>query len=265
MTTGNSLTAGEEQTMEQPRRGVIRGRNFAPKVVTYSPVAGEALFEGDIILGTVDELDAAFEALGEAPDTLGASALEGIAIPGSQHRWPQGRIPFRIASNLTNQQRVTDAIAHWEQKTQIRFHQRTTEIDFVEFRVGSNCSSAVGRQGGIQFVNVGPQCRTGNIIHEIGHTVGLWHEQSREDRDQFITIDLTNVIPGTIHNFDQHITDGDDIGAYDFGSIMHYSAFAFALDETRPTIITVNGAAIGQRDGLSAGDIAAVNTIYGFV
>ena len=55
MSTNNSLTSGEEQTMEQPRRGVIRGRHFAPKVVTYSPVAGEALFEGDISLGKVDE------------------------------------------------------------------------------------------------------------------------------------------------------------------------------------------------------------------
>ena len=54
------------------------------------------------------------------------------------------------------------------------------------------------------------------------------NEQSREDRDEFIAIDADNLIPGTEHNFQQHISDGDDIGEYDFGSIMHYPLTAFA-------------------------------------
>lgn len=261
MANEDTQTSGEEQT-EQPRRGVIGGKTFPFKFVTYSPIDGEAVFEGDIILGSVAKLDADFEEIRNAADT--AAAIEGIAISGSQHRWPGGRVAFQINPNLNNPERVTDAIAHWEQRTPIRFHQRTNETNFVEFRLGSNCSSAVGMQGGRQFVNVGPQCSRGNIIHEIGHTLGLWHEQSREDREKFITIDLSNVDPGAIHNFDQQITDGDDVGEYDFGSIMHYSAFAFAVDSSKPTIITRNGEAIGQRLALSPGDIAAIEEIYGF-
>src|SRR5215216_5842648 len=184
----NALTQGEETT-GQPRRGVIGGKTFPVKFVTYSPVDGDAIFEGDIILGTVAKLDAVFEAVRDADDT--EAALEGVAITGSQHRWPNGRVAFRINPNLNNPERVTQAIAHWEQQTPIRFDQRTTETNFVEFRLASNCSSAVGMQGGIQFVNIGPQCSKGNVIHEIGHTLGLWHEQSREDRDDFITIDLS--------------------------------------------------------------------------
>ena len=64
------------------------------------------------------------------------------------------------------------------------------------------------------------------------------------------------------HNFDQHITDGDDVGSYDYGSIMHYPREAFALDPGRPTLVTPHGEAIGQRLGLSAGDIAAVAEMY---
>ena len=77
--------------------------------------------------------------------------------------------------------------------------------------------------------------------HEIGHTVGLWHEQSREDRDKFIEIIWENVQDGkqpdgtydptkdARANFDQHITDGDQIGIYDYCSIMHYGAW-FSLN-----------------------------------
>jgi hypothetical protein len=101
----------------------------------------------------------------------------------------------------------------------------------------------------------------GSTIHEIGHVVGLWHEQSREDRDTFVTIHWDKIQPGFEHNFNQHITDGDDVGAYDYGSIMHYPRDAFSVDGS-DTITPVDPTAqIGQRNGLSAGDTAAANSI----
>lgn len=255
-------TSGEENTTEEPRRGVIGGKTFMIKMVEYSDIDGDAIFEGDIVLGKAAQLEAAYQALRDADEPQ--EALKGIAITGSQYRWPDGKIPYVINPNLPNPERVRQAIAHWEQMTPIRFHERAAgETDYVEFRPANVCNSAVGKQGGVQYVNLGLQCQVGNVIHEIGHVVGLWHEQSREDRESYITIDETNIAAGKLHNFRQQITDGDDVGDYDYGSIMHYSAFAFALDPTRPTIIPRNGAAIGQRETLSAGDIAAVKEIYG--
>lgn len=239
---------GEYQSGDESRHGRIVGATFGTRTVEYSVVGNEAIFEGDIVLGTVDEVSAA------------PTGLEGIGITGQQFRWPQGVIPFRIDSGLANQQRVHDAIAHWEANTILRFRTRTTESDFITFRSGGGCSSHVGRQGGQQFITLGSGCSTGNTIHEMGHAIGLWHEQSREDRDNFVTIDFSNVEAAKRHNFNQHVTDGDDIGQYDYGSIMHYSAFAFAIDSSRPTVLAP--VPIGQRTGLSAGDMRAVATLY---
>lgn len=65
----------------------------------------------------------------------------------------------------------------------------------------------------------------------------MWHEQSREDRDDYITILWDNIQPQYIHNFSQHIADGDDVGQYDYCSIMHYPAEAFSRNPGQPTIV----------------------------
>ncbi len=251
--------AGEELKGADIRYSYISGETFGLKKITYGAVNGEAVFEGDIVLGSVAEMETIKEQVeNPQPD------VEFATVVKAQFRWPNGVIPFRIDPSLPNQQRVTDAIAHWQANTNVRFRLRTNESDFVTFRPAGGCSANVGKRGGEQFVNLGSGCTTGNTIHEIGHSAGLWHEQSRRDRNDFVTINFPNIQPDMVFNFDQHITDGDDVGGYDYGSIMHYPRNAFAIN---PNIDTITpkpnpNIPIGQRTGLSAGDIAAINAIY---
>lgn len=259
---GSSKKLGELKGSDTMGVAVISGATFTNKAVTYYEVAGIAIVEGDIAIGTVAEVKQATDAA-RAAVTADPSVAFSVGITGSRYRWPNCRVPYEIDPALPNKQRVTDAIAHWEAKTSFRFPLRTAaDPNWVRFTDAGGCWSMVGMQGGQQRISLGAGCSAGNAIHEIGHTVGLWHEQSREDRDLFVTIKWQNIQNGMAAQFNQHITDGDDLGAYDYGSIMHYPRTAFSKNGQDTITPTDPNAQIGQRTGLSAGDLAGVRAMY---
>ncbi|MBW1298813.1 peptidase M12 [Aquimarina litoralis] len=181
-------------------------------------------------------------------------------------RWPNNTVYYSIQNGMPNQARITNAIAHWESKTSLNFVRRTNQANYVYFKKGSGCSSYVGRIGGRQDITLANACSTGNTIHEIGHAIGLWHEQSRKDRDQYINVLYENIQDGREFNFRTYTEQGQDGNEYtsslDLGSIMMYGSYAFSKNG-KPTITRLNGNTYNaQRNGLSNSDVDGINKMY---
>lgn len=63
-------------------------------------------------------------------------------------------------------------------------------------------------------------------MHELGHAIGLIHEQARPDRDDTVIINWNNIYPGNWLQFDEaNLTETQTYGVpYDVGSLMHYGS-----------------------------------------
>jgi hypothetical protein len=233
---------------------------FRGLILSYHVVDGLAIAQGDMVLGPAEKMEPVTdENLSKRSELIGRSP--------TSYRWPGGVIPYTLPQGTPFSAAVQAAIDHMNARLNptVRFVPHSNETDFIEFNSGTVCASLVGRIGGQQFVNVTDTCPTGSLIHELGHVVGAWHEHTRTDRDLHVRILLQNIDPNLLDQFEITGNDqGADIGDYDYGSIMHYNAYAGSITGL-PTIETfpVPGVPIGQRDGLSPLDIAGFLQMYG--
>lgn len=188
---------------------------------------------------------------------------------GLVYYWPNNNITYSYSQSLSvaDTNAIFNGLKLISDNSPLTFTY-TTNVSHADLRfvASSSNSSPVGKQtsgNDINIYNFDP----GIIAHEVLHSLGFFHEQSRTDRDDYIVINTNNIIPGKEHNF-TIFTDngyqGFDRGEYDYNSIMHYGPTAFAKS---PGLITISrkdgGYLSGQRYYLTQGDIAGLNFIYG--
>jgi len=251
--------------------------------------AQNELFEGDMKL-TDDQLAEMKAAeLGNGNDYF--EGIQENAIRNTDKRWPDNTIKYELHSYLSDDDAalVRDTLQNLTTKTGGCLH-------FVESKSSSEhrvlvtddadggCGSYVGYvphnnhmdQNNTQYLNLaretsawwhGHCMHAGVIEHEFLHTAGIYHTQGRSDRDQYVEIIDANIRPDKKNQFKKY--NKEKVRhynlPYDYDSVMHYGGKAFTKNRKR-TIRTLDPSkqnVIGQRHGVSEGDIALVRKMYG--
>lgn len=200
-----------------------------------------------------------------------------------------------IYENTTNVRFVTTATC---KKEKLSFCDSCANwVDFKHPTTGRDCNSSIGiTEDGPQVMNLAERCfevdddlKTvyGSAMHEIGHSLGMYHEHQHPKRT--IGIFWDDIDQSTWS--EMSIRDLSVGGPYDLDSVMHYPlSYGFCqpnycsktvtkdcvdqnttfcnLNDDNCTDITkavcneTATKAIGQRKKLSKGDLAALNELY---
>ncbi|XP_033962406.1 high choriolytic enzyme 1-like [Pseudochaenichthys georgianus] len=225
--------------------------DITTRIFTSNNATDEILLEGDLL----------------APKTRNAMKCWSQSC-----LWKKGSrglvtVPFTTSSQFTSSERqtITNAMNTFHSKTCLRFVPRQNQYDYISIENKGGCYSSMGRTGGRQVLSLNRQgcVHHGTVQHEINHALGFHHEQTRSDRDSYVRINWQNINPQMAYNFERHDTDNLNT-PYDYSSIMHYGRTAFSIQWGKDSMTPIPNpnVQIGQRRGLSRGDIVRINKLY---
>uniref|UniRef100_A0A3P9LLX5 Metalloendopeptidase n=1 Tax=Oryzias latipes TaxID=8090 RepID=A0A3P9LLX5_ORYLA len=175
---------------------------------------------------------------------------------------------FDTSVDINTKGVILRALDQFRLKSCIDFKLRDAEEYYLYIQKLDGCFSSIGRAvANGQVLSIGAGCEYVYIVeHEILHALGFYHEQSRYDRDDYVTIVWDNILKGREYNFNKVPSDVSTTHGtpYDYWSVMHYSKDAFT-NGNGSTIITIDPKfqnVIGQTLEMSHYDVLELNLLY---
>lgn len=215
----------------------------------------------------------------------GKSSQKNLGMNADPYRlWAMVRFTYgpSILNNPNKnfyQARIRQALQHIQEQTNVRFYNATgqptvdptwgfaypyIEINYIGSASASS-SSHIGRNpaGGKQELKLADfafptwdPTDVSTIVHELGHAIGMMHEQNRPDRDNHVNINNANLTNQGKSQFQKVTTNYSYFGAYDFASIMGYDSFTSSTDH----VLNTGQPMYTRKDG---GYIVPSNTLTG--
>lgn len=221
-------------------------------ITQITQVGKHLVYQGDVLIGDKNDL----------PELM----KNRVVKRGRPSKWPGGRIPFVLDERLHHPDKVLEAIEYLNLMTHVKFIKKANQKDYVLITPGDqDCYSYAGKIGGEQEIFLTSHCGVKEILHEMMHTLGFMHEQTREDRDQYVEVLWDNI--DEINHLQFKKIPNDFLGLtgrpFDFESIMLYDSYVFARSRQEPAMLTSSGDIIPESNALlSQEDIERVNLAY---
>jgi hypothetical protein len=158
------------------------------------------------------------------------------ATPPAFTRWPSGQVFYTIDSGHPLQSAIIQSLQYAESVTPIQYIPRTNQPNYVEFiyDLSNRSESQIGMTGVAQQINL---TKDFLVLHELGHALGFIHEQSRNDRDNYVLVVWDNIVGGDTNGNFQLEMDSQNISSYDVTSVMHYGWNWQAVISELPTLV----------------------------
>lgn len=228
------------------------------------------LVGGDMVYAKDDPriLNAIAESNGDNPESRGL-------VQNSTKVWPNNVVLYKFKSSFSDSELevITEVMRYLESVCNIKFKE-THNHDMLVFsysisRAHPNADRGISTVGytdswGGNYTALKSPDDFGHVLHEFCHGLGLQHEHQRPRARNYTDFFEQNLKNKSDAKYFVELPSSlvTSYGKYDYDSVMHYEANAFATSGNY-TLKRKNGSTELGGDRLSIGDIAALRDLYG--